>query len=336
MHSYLPLKDTLVYTGWESTSTGLPSATLYDLFKYHISLRTVPSMELLEFLSRRVVDPVEKEELSRIATDYNAYNKWRQGWPSIVDLLKEFSSIQVGSADLAARLPIIQPRFYSVASSLDYMNKKKSSEGTLVDLFLKVENYPGPGGENRTGFCSGFLRDLRDGDEIVVYFRSAQNFHLPNEDLSEIPLILIASGSGIAPFRSFWQQRLFEQEEFKTTSQIHLFFGCQDEESDFLRNETNLLEGSIMKRYMAYSRMECTPMEYVQDQVHQNGQQIFEEIILHQGRIYVCGRVSMAEEVNTKLVNIIAKHGRVGIQGAATILDKMKEERRYCEDIFGQ
>ena len=326
----------MVHTGWESTNTGFPCTTLYDLFKYHISLRTVPSMELLEFLSRRVANPVEKEELSRIATDYNAYNKWRQGWPSIIDLLKEFPTIQVGSADLAARLPNIQPRFYSVASSLDYKNKGKSSEGTLVDLFFNVDNYQGPKGEIRTGFCSSFLQDLKDGDEIAVYLRTAETFHLPNGDLSEIPLILIASGSGIAPFRSFWQQKLFEQEEFKRTSPIHLFFGCQDEESDFLWNETNLLEGSMLKRYCAYSRMECKPKEYVQDQVHQNGQQIFEEIILHQGRIYVCGRVSMAEEVNTKLVNIIAKHGRVGIQGAATILDKMKEERRYCEDIFGQ
>ena len=92
----------------------------------------------------------------------------------------------------------------------------------------------------------------------------------------------------------------------------------------------------MLKRYLAYSRMESEPKEYVQDKVRQNGQQIFADIILRQGRIYVCGKVSMAEEVNGELVNIIAKYGRVGIQNAATILNRMKDEGRYCEDIFGQ
>ena len=293
-------------------------------------------MELLEFLSRRAANPVEKVELTRIATDYSAYNEWRKGWPGIVDLFKEFPSIQVDSADLAAQLPILQPRYYSVASSMDYMHKKKSSEGTIVDLLVHVIDYQGPGGENRTGFCSGFLNDLKDGDDIAVCLRSAQNFHLPNDPLNDIPLILIASGCGIAPFRSFWQQKIFEHDELVRTSPIHLFFGCQDEESDFLKHEIDLWEASMLKRYLAYSRMESEPKEYVQDKVRQNGQQIFADIILRQGRIYVCGKVSMAEEVNGELVNIIAKYGRVGIQNAATILNRMKDEGRYCEDIFGQ
>jgi hypothetical protein len=40
----------------------------------------------------------------RLATDYNAYNEWRQGWPGIVDLFKKFPSIQVDSADLVSDL----------------------------------------------------------------------------------------------------------------------------------------------------------------------------------------------------------------------------------------
>jgi sulfite reductase alpha subunit-like flavoprotein len=52
---------------------------------------------------------------------------------------------------------------------------------------------------------------------------------------------LVAAGSGIAPFRSFWQQKAFELEEFGQVSPMNLFFGCKDEESDFLRNETDLL-----------------------------------------------------------------------------------------------
>ncbi len=38
-----------------------------------------------------------------------------------------------------------------------------------------------------------------------------------------------------------WQQKAFELEEFGQVSPMSLFFGCKDEESDFLRNETDLL-----------------------------------------------------------------------------------------------
>jgi sulfite reductase alpha subunit-like flavoprotein len=47
-------------------------------------------------------------------------------------------------------------------------------------------------------------------------------------------------------------------------------------------------------------------------------------------------QVSMAEEVTGVLAEIIAKFGKVSPDRAAVTLNKMKDEGRYCEDIFGQ
>ena len=250
--------------GWDTTSTGLPITTLHDLFKYHLCLRSVPSMEVLEFLSRRAGNSTEKVELMKLASDYNAYNTWRQGWPGIIDLFQQFPSIQVDSADLASRLPILQPRFYSIASSYDYLQKGGNKGSTFVDLLVHVVDYDGPNGNTRRGFCSSFLHDLNVGDKISCYLRTAQNFHLPTDPSSDIPLIFVAAGCGIAPFRSFWQQKMFELELYDKANPIHLFFGCKDRSADFLRDETDPLEGKILVRHSAYSRSDDMPKEYVQ------------------------------------------------------------------------
>lgn len=221
-------------------------------------------MEVLELLSRRARNPTEKAELQKLATDYKAYNAWRHGWPGIIDLFQQFPSIQVDSADLACRLPLLQPRFYSIASSYDYLQKGGQNGSTLIDLLANVVEYEGPGGSAKQGFCSSYLNDLKVGDTISCYLRPAENFHLPSDPTSDTPLIFIAAGTGIAPFRSFWQQKMFELEMHNMVNPIHLFFGCRDKNTDYLRDETDPLEGNILFRHSGFSRMDNMPKEYVQ------------------------------------------------------------------------
>lgn len=92
------------------------------------------------------------------------------------------------------------PRFYSVAS----FAKKKG----VVDLLLNVVNYKTEGGFTKKGLCSNFLSDLPLGKGLAIYHRSAPAFHLPDlkQNEEDVPMILIGAGSGLAPFRGFWEQ----------------------------------------------------------------------------------------------------------------------------------
>ncbi len=57
----------------------------------------------------------------------------------------------------------------------------------------------------RLGVCSTYVADqLEIGDKIRVYVQHNPNFKLPEDDK---PIIMIGPGTGVAPFRSFIQER---------------------------------------------------------------------------------------------------------------------------------
>ena len=102
---------------------------------------------------------------------------------------------------------------------------------------------------------------------------SAQSFHLPAD--GSVPVILVGNGTGIAPFRAFWQQRMFDinnkcPPESSITGRrqwgdMRLFFGCRNSRlDDIYRHE---LEKAVHGRAMtsvatAYSREEGKPKVY--------------------------------------------------------------------------
>lgn len=104
-------------------------------------------------------------------------------------------------------------------------------------------------------------------------YSSAQSFHLPTD--GSVPVIMIGNGTGIAPFRSFWQQRMFDlnnrcpPESSKTGRRqwgdMLLFFGCRNSHlDDIYRHETDKAKQSraITAVATAYSRQQGRPKVY--------------------------------------------------------------------------
>ena len=186
-------------------------------------------------------------------------------------------------------------RYYSIASSLDYtssVHNNMDNSKILVDLILTVLEYKTGGlhGIERKGFCSNHLADADVCESIMLYFKEF-TFHLPPNLLHQTvrrPILMIGAGSGIAPFRGFWQQvvydsleeskrnGLFEQirkmnlgtqpvdvpfetiPESSCTACMTMFFGCRDQESNLLETETEMFP-SIIKRSTAFSREQTLP-----------------------------------------------------------------------------
>lgn len=83
---------------------------------------------------------------------------------------------------------------------------------------------------------------------------SAPNFHLPKDPTK--PVILVGPGTGIAPFRGFWQHRLAQLMMKRQLGKMWLFFGCRQKELDLYRSEkADMLNKKVLDRvFLALSR----------------------------------------------------------------------------------
>ncbi|MCG6442084.1 NADPH-dependent assimilatory sulfite reductase flavoprotein subunit, partial [Vibrio parahaemolyticus] len=115
----------------------------------------------------------------------------------IVDVLKE-KKTKLSAEQLISLLRRLTPRLYSIASSQSEVDEE-------VHLTVGIVEYD-VDGEVRQGGASSFLgQRLEEGESVKVFIEHNNNFKLPQDDST--PVIMIGPGTGIAPFRSFIQER---------------------------------------------------------------------------------------------------------------------------------
>ncbi|WP_193378830.1 diflavin oxidoreductase, partial [Sphingobium sp. ba1] len=107
----------------------------------------------------------------------------------IVDIMREYPAYALGAQTLVDMLRSLQPRLYSIASSL------KAAPGE-VHLTIAPVSYP-LWGEVRRGVATGQLCERTAiGTRLQVYVQGNSHFRLPAPDT---PIIMIGAGTGVAP-----------------------------------------------------------------------------------------------------------------------------------------
>ena len=140
---------------------------------------------------------------------------------------------------LLRKLP---PREYSISSSY----KATPDE---VHITVGAVRYNAHG-RDRTGVCSvQFAERIQEGDTVPIYLKRNPNFKFPQNE--ETPVIMIGPGTGVAPFRSYMQER----EELGFKGNTWLFFGEQHFTTDFLYQtewQEWLNDGTLSKLDVAF------------------------------------------------------------------------------------
>lgn len=261
------------------------------------------------------------EHLNDLVADNQALQELLQRTP-IVDVLHKFPA-KLTAEQLVSLLRPLTPRLYSISSS-------PAEVGEEVHLTVGVVRFEHEG-RVRSGAASSFLADRVEEDGAVrVFVEHNDNFRLPNDKTK--PIIMVGSGTGVAPFRAFMQQRVADEAIGKNW----LIFGNPHFASDFLYQtewQQFAKEGFLHKYDFAWSRDQEKKI-YVQDKIRENSTALWQW--LQEGAyFYVCGDASkMAKDVEQALLEVIAKEGNLSPDEAEDYLNELREEKRYQRDVY--
>ena len=240
----------------------------------------------------------------------------------VLAAVEKFPGIHLEPEAFIEALDPLQPRLYSIASSL-------RSSPHQVALTVDAVRYA-IAKRQRLGVASTFLAErVTPGDMVKAYVQKAESFGLPADPT--VPIIMIGPGTGIAPFRAFLHERMAS----KAAGRNWLFFGHQKHDYDFFYEDELIgmkAAGVLTRLSLAWSR-DGDEKFYVQDRMRQTGRDLW-SWIADGAHVYVCGAITMSKDVERALVDLVAAHGARSIDEAIAFVADLKKKGRYQQDVY--
>lgn len=187
-----------------------------------------------------------------------------------------------------------------------------------------------------------------DDESVLIGVSRPIQFQLPPS--TTVPVAMFAGGSGIAPFRGFWQARAQTG-----IGRNILFLGIQSREKFVHERELRgLVQQGALELYTAFSRdrnglaydnilrdlveQDMDP-RYIDTSIVEQGRLVSELVMSKSqgglgGYFYVCGSVSVYETVMSGIRQAIYKYQASTHDTADAILASAFAERRFMLDIF--
>ncbi|WP_068711792.1 assimilatory sulfite reductase (NADPH) flavoprotein subunit [Vibrio tritonius] len=264
---------------------------------------------------------VENADLQKLVADKDELRDFA-GKTQIVDVLHQYP-VKLSAEQLVSLLRRLTPRLYSIASSQTEVDEE-------VHLTVGVVEYDYDGKVREGGASSYLTRRLEEGDNVKVFIEHNNNFKLPEDD--NAPIIMVGPGTGIAPFRSFIQER----DNRGAAGKNWLFFGDRTFTQDFLYQvewQKYLKDGVLTRLDVAFSRDQHEKV-YVQHRILEEAQQVWQW--LQEGAyIYICGDATrMAKDVHDALITVAKQEGGLTQEQAEEFLNELRKAKRYQRDVY--
>ncbi|MEU9499635.1 cytochrome P450 [Streptomyces sp. NPDC048196] len=282
--------------------------TVRQLLTHHLELGARPTAEQIAVLAAHNPCPPERQALEHLAKDdprtlielIETHPALRGAlpWPVVLDLL-----------------PPLRTRHYSISSS-------PATDARHAELMVSLL----PGGTGST-----HLHGLRPGDTVLARVQPCREaFRLDPAD--DTPVILVAAGTGLAPFRGAVADRVAAGQQ----APARLYFGCDDPTADFLHAaEFAAAEAAgVLSVRPVFSERPENGHRFVQHRIKAEAAEVW-ELLQSGARVYVCGDGSrMAPGVRAAFREVHAAHTGASAQESEAWLRELTASGRYIEDVY--
>lgn len=200
-------------------------------------------------------------------------------------------------------------RLYSIAST---RHGDKGDDKT-VSLCVRQLEYKHPEtGETVYGVCSSHLCQLPVGADVAITGPVGKEMLLPEDENANI--IMMATGTGIAPFRAYLE-RMFQEEEYNFKGKAWLIFGIPKTPNILYKEELEKLQADFSDQFRityAISREQQNSeggRMYIQHRVAEHAEELWNWIQQENTHTYICGLKGMEDGIDAALSAEAQKQG---------------------------
>jgi sulfite reductase alpha subunit-like flavoprotein len=280
-----------------------PLCTVRWLVTHYFDIQSIPRRSFFEYLAHFASTELEKEKLTEFTTAegqeelFSYCNRPRR---TITEVLSDFYTVAetVPFEYLFDVLPALQPRAFSIASSMEM-------HPGLVQILMAVVEYRTKLVKPRKGVCSTWLASLDPSSNVTVPVWTVPGTLKLREALHS-PAIMVGPGTGCAPFRAFIEERIAAG-----SLETLLFFGCRSEKGDyfFSKEWIPLVSAGKLVLFTAFSRDQEHKV-YVQHKIEESDDLLWNWISRKDAFVFIAGNSKrMPIDVLDALKEVVSKQG---------------------------
>ncbi|EDW66696.1 methionine synthase reductase [Drosophila virilis] len=307
------------------------TATPRELLTHCLSLHAVPQKQFLSALASCTSDSKERSFLASLSSKQGAAHYQTlilERGLCLLDLLELCTTCQPTLALLVEHLPRLLPRPYSIANS-----PLECSQQLRIIYSIRA---------NKAGVTTSMLeakrelhREKQQSVQLYIYPREPNAFRYTDQEFSGNQ-ILIAVGTGLAPFLGFLAHKQLHKE--LATGQTWLYVGAKMPQA--MVKQQQLLawqKASILQSLrLCYSRHSTGEQpKYVQQLLEQDAQQLVELMQQPTTVLYVCADgAKITKCIEDGLRRCLQLGLKLDEMEATQWLKEMRAKGKYREDIW--